>query len=280
MSSITPRAIIVTVLTILYVFFLGWFLKLYITGQTEGAENLATNFYGLIPLIGGLYGLTVARHWGGLRSAVGRASLFLSLGLVTWGIGIAIWLIYNFIVQVEIPYPSWADAAFIVSWPLWSVGMIYLSRATGAQFGLRKLGGKIILLAVPLLVIAISYYFLVTVARGGVFEVSEEYLKLFFDFAYPIGDVVILTLATLVYGLSYKYFGGKYRFAIYLILAAFVFNYLADFTFSYTTTTESYYNGSLADVLFATTMFIFSVGVALLDIRSLTGSPSSSQQAT
>ena len=69
----------------------------------------------------------------------------------------------------------------------------------------------------------------------------------------------------LVYGLSYKYFGGKYRYAIYLILLAFAFNYLADFTFSYTTTIESYYNGSLADALFATTMFTLSAGIAMLN---------------
>lgn len=280
MSSLPPRYTIVTALSVVYIFFLGWFLKLYLTGQTEGTENLLTNFYGIIPLVGGIYGLIVSRHWGGWRSAVGRAVVLLSLGLVTWGIGIAIWLVYNLILQVEIPYPSWADAAFIVSWPLWSVGMIYLSRATGAQFGLKRLGGKIILLAVPVLVVALSYYFLVTIARGGTFELSEEYLKIFFDLAYPIGDVVILTLATLVYGLSYKYFGGKYRFAIYLILAAFVLNYLADFTFSYTTTTEYYYNGSLADVLFATTMFVFATGIALLDIRSLNSNSSVSITTT
>lgn len=280
MSSLAPRNTIIIALSVVYVFFLAWFLKLYLTGQTEGAENLLTNFYGIIPLVGGIYGLTVSRHWGGLRSAVGRALLFLSLGLITWGIGIVIWLIYNFILQVEIPYPSWADAAFIVSWPLWSIGIVYLSRATGAQFGLRKMAGKIILFAVPLLIIALSYYFLVVVARGGIFEFSNEYLKVFFDLAYPIGDVVILTLATLVYGLSYKYFGGTYRLAIYLILTAFALNYLADFVFSYTTTLETYYNGSLADVLFTTTMFVFAVGVALLDVRNLSSGSSSSTQAT
>jgi len=269
-SGSHSRKTFIIFLALLYIFFIGWFVKLWINGQTEDIENLWTNFYGIIPILGGVYGLAVARHWGGLKSAVGRATIFLSLGLITWGIGIAIWIFYNLVLNVEVPYPSWADAAFIVSWPLWGIGSIYLSRATGAKFGLKNKGGKVILLIVPVIIIALSYYFLVSVARGGTLVdfSSESFLKIFFDLAYPIGDVVILTLATLIYGLSYKYFGGKYRYAIYLILLAFVFNYLADFTFSYTTTVETYYNGSLADVLFTTTMFIFSLGIALLDIRS------------
>jgi hypothetical protein len=59
-----------------------------------------------------------------------------------------------------------------------------------------------------------------------------------------------------------------YKAAIYLILGAFVANYFADFTFSYTTSLGTYYNGSLADILFATTMFIFGAGIALLDPRT------------
>lgn len=269
----TSRKSFIAVLTIVYVFFLIWFLKLYLSSQIEGTENLLTNLYGVIPLAGGVYGLTVARHWGAWRSTVGKAVLFLSAGLVTWGVGIVIWLFYNFILHVEIPYPSWADAAFIISWPFWGVGAVFLSRATGAQFGLRRFGGKIVLLAVPLIVIALSYYFLVIVARGGGFEFAQNWIKVFFDLAYPVGDVVILTLATLIYGLSYKYFGGKYRYAIYLILLAFVLNYMADFTFSYTTTIGTYYNGSLADALFATTMFVLALGVGLLDARSIQDNP-------
>lgn len=261
------RRTFISILTFTYLFFLGWFLKLYLLSQTEGTENLLTNFYGLIPLLGGIYGIYISRLWGGGKSSVGRGIIFLSLGLITWGIGISIWLYYNFVLQVEVPYPSWADAGFILSWPLWGIGIIFLSKATGARFGVQKTMGKLFLLLIPILAIIFSYYVLVVIARGGAFEIADNFSTIFFDLAYPIGDVVVLTLATLIYGLSYRYFGGRYRHAIYLILFAFILNYFADFTFSYTTTTESYYNGSLADVLFATTMYVFSVGIALFDTR-------------
>ena len=121
--------------------------------------------------------------------------------------------------------------------------------------------------AVPILVIVFSYYFLVTIARQGIVSTYEDSLKTFFDLAYPIGDIVILSIALLIFGLSYNYFGGIYKKAIYFILLAFIVNYFADFTFSYSTSLGSYYNGSLADVLFVLTMTILGTGIALLDPR-------------
>lgn len=261
-----------TFLSVLGILFLGYislFFWFYITGTVDNNINLYSNTYGIIPLLGGAYGLLIASRWGGMGSAVGKAILLLSLGLLTWGIGMVVWLYYNIVVGVEIPYPSLADAAFIVSWPLWGFGAAFLSVAMGATFGLKSIKGRIIAFVAPVVGIAVSYYFLVVLARQGIISTYDDVIKTFFDLAYPIGDVVILTIAVLVFGLSYKYFGGMYKKAIYLILAAFVINYFADFTFSYTTSLETYYNGSLADALFVTTMTFLSAGIALLDPNSL-----------
>jgi len=267
------QKIFLSILGGLFLLYISWFLWLYSTSTVDGVLNLYSNTYGVIPLISGIYGLFVAQRWGGFKSAVGRAISFLSLGLITWGIGMVIWLYYNIILGVGVPYPSFADAAFILSWPLWAFGVINLSKATGATFQLRKSGGKIFLLIIPIAIAAISYYLLVNVARGG--AVLTDYdtelspllnnLKLFFDLAYPIGDIVILALSVLIYGLSFQYLGGRFKLPIILILLGFVVNYFADFTFSYTTTLETYYNGSLADVLFVTTMTLLGVGIALFN---------------
>ena len=123
-----------TILWALFVFFIGWFFWIYITGNTQHPLNLYSNTYGIIPLLGGLYGLFLAQHWGGMESKVGKAIIFLSLGLITWGIGMVIWLYYNIVLDVSVPYPSLADAAFILSWPLWGIGAAFLSIATGAKF--------------------------------------------------------------------------------------------------------------------------------------------------
>ena len=244
--------------------------------KTHQTNTLTNNLYGVlflgfIPVIGGINGLIIARRWGSFKSAVGRAIIFLSLGLISWGLGTYIFSgIYNFLLQVEVPYPSLADVGYIISLPLWVYGMVQLSRAMGATYGLKSSKGKVFLLIIPCFVIAISYYLLVFVARDGVLSFSwSDAQKLFFDFAYPIGDVVILTLVTLVYGLSYNFFGGGYKKAIYSILFGFILMYLADFSFSYTTTIETFFPANWVDLLFTSAVFVLSMGVSILDPTKL-----------
>jgi hypothetical protein len=175
---------------------------------------------------------------------------------------------YNLIAHIEIPYPSLADVAYILSWPLWSIGMINLSLATGAGYALRNNSGKSILVIIPIIAILASYYLLVVIARGGSIDLSGEgALKAFFDLAYPIGDIVILTLSTVIYGLSFKYFGGQFKMGIYVLLIGFIINYFADFTFSYSTTVSTFYPGGISDLLFTLAMIALSYGTNYLDSR-------------
>lgn len=242
----------------------------FMTGIQDAPYNYFFAFaYGLIPIIGGVLGFTSAQRWGLFKSSMGKALFFLSMGLITWGYGELIWSYYNFFLNQEIPYPSWADASFIISWPLWSIGVLYLGKATGIKYGLRNKAGQLLLLLIPLLGLAVSYYLLITVARQGSFHLEGGMLKIFFDLAYPIWDVVILTLAFLVYGLSFKYLGGQFKWPVLLTLLGFVINYLADFAFSYTTTVGTFSNGNWVDVLFASAMFVLSFGVTNLDMKNV-----------
>ncbi len=221
--------------------------------------------YGLIPLCGGLIGLKRSEAWGGSGSSMGKALRYLSLGLIAWACGGLVWAYYNFFGGVEVPYPSLADVAYIVSWPLWAAGVVCLSKATGAKFSLSKTKGKALLFAVPVIISLVSYYLLIVIARGGALDLTGGALKVFFDLAYPIGDIVILTLSVLIYGLSVDYLGGKFKRPAELIMLGFVLNYVSDMAFSWTTTMETFFVGNWVDLLFMTTMFVLSFGVVSLD---------------
>ena len=129
----------------------------------------------------------------------------------------------------------------------------------------KKISGKFFLFIVPVVIILLSYYLLFIVARGGLIDTSSGSLKLFFDLAYPIGDIVILTIALLVYGLSSRYLGGIFKTPILIIICGFIANYIADFSFSFTTTNGTFFVASWVDLVFLTTMFILSFGVSLFD---------------
>jgi len=242
--------------------FIWWAVFYFLNIQGTLGSYLYQFAFGLIPLIGGILGLKKSTIWGGLKSKIGTSLFFISAGCISWGIGQMFWsILYNIILKVDIPYPSFADVGYILAVPLWAIGIIHLSRATGAKHSLKNIKGKILLFIIPLFLIALSYYLLVIVARGGAISSNKELSKAFFDFAYPIGDVIILTLSLLIYGLSFGYLGGKLKLAILSIIFGFVAMYISDFSFSYTTTVGTYYNGYYPDILFPTATMLMVFGV-------------------
>lgn len=243
-----------------------WWLVLYLLNVKYNIHNYLYQFgFGLIPLLGGFSGIFKSKKWGFLYSKVGTAIFFMSAGLISWGLGQMAWSFYNIVLKVEVPYPSFADVGYIGAVPLWAIGIVYLSKATGARFSLKRLHGKVFLFLIPLLASIVSYYLLIVVARGGSIDLNEGFMKLFFDFAYPIGDLIILTLALLIYGLSFNYLGGRFKIPIVTLVAGFILMYVTDFSFSYVTTIETYYNGHWVDLLFPTVMTILAFGINNLD---------------
>jgi hypothetical protein len=256
---------------ILSLIYLGTLLFwIYITIQADHVGGLYLQILlFIVPFIGALVGFRNAKLWGGLESALGKAVAFISAGTLAWSIGMLFWNYYIFVAKIEIPYPSLADAAFILSWPLWAIGVFYLSKATGVRFALRQNKGKVLLVLVPLVAIALSYYLLVSVARGGVVELDvSNFWKLFFDLFYPIGSAVIFTMALTFFSLSSAFLGGKYRTPIILLIVALLVNFFADVTFSYTTTNGTYFNGHFVDLMFVTGMYLFALSLSLMVPRS------------
>lgn len=251
-------AFLLGLMTIMFVYWIGI--------ELSDITDLPVNLYysvgiTIVAFVGGVMGLFLSKKWGGDKSAVGKAILYLSLGTTVWSVGSIIWSFYNLALHQEVPYPSLADIGYISAIPLWSMGIFSLSKATGARFSLKANSGRILFIFLPLIATAISYYLLFIVARDSSFDWQGGVLKVFFDLAYPVGDWVILTFAFLIWGLSLKYLGGHYRWPVFIVLLGFLTMFLADFSFSYTTTVETYYNGSYPDFLFAFAMFLLGFGI-------------------
>ena len=259
-----------------FVFIFVWWAFFFVTGKANagGEVTLGGALYqfafGLIPLIGGVLGILKSKKWGGLKSYVGRALLFISIGAVCWGIGQMFWsLYYNIFTSVDVPYPSLADVGYSLSFPFLALGLISLSKATGARFSLKHPGGKVLALCITIIGIIAAYYLLIVVARGGVIDFTEGALKLFFDLAYPLGDLVIFLFSALIYGLSFKYLGGRYKIAILSVLLGQLVLFFGDFTFSYTTTVGSYYNGHWVDMVLPTAWMLIVFGVNCFDTKGV-----------
>lgn len=243
-----------------------WWIAIKFTGLVDVKQNfLYGATQGILPILGAIGGFINSKKWGGFRSSIGKSVIFLSTGLLTWGIGTLVFAYYNIVLNLEVPYPSLADLFYIISWPLWVYGIINLSKATGVKFQLENIKGRLVFFIIPIISIVLSYYLLIVVARDGIIITSSEFLKTFFDLAYPIGDIIILTSVLLIYGLSFKYLGGYFKWPIIMILAGFMFNYFGDFSFIYTVTKETYYVANWVDLLYTIAFFLLSMGIVLMN---------------
>ena len=109
-------------------------------------------------------------------------------------------------------------------------------------------------------VFIISYYlFLSGKAVSG-----DSTLATFFNIAYPLGDMLTASAALSAWILMKKFLGGKMRLPIIILVFGFLFQYLADLSFSYASTNGTYYNADWIDLFYLTAQFVVSCGVALL----------------
>jgi hypothetical protein len=276
-------------LTIYFIAIVAFWAFLLISDRKSGTLNYWYSFlFGLIPLFGGLVGMFKAKLWGGLKSSLGKAIFFISLGLFLWGFGESIWSYYNFFRHVPAPYPSVADIGFAPSIFFWILGTAFLAVATGALFALKKTHwAKVFVVLVPLILLVPSYYIQVTLARSGtLIPPDETALKTVLDIAYPFGDFLALGFASIIFILSYRFFGGIYRRAIVCLLAGLIVMYCADSIFSYTTTEGTYYNGDWGDLLLAFGLYLMTFGILAfatkptLNAKSSEGSPEGSPEGS
>lgn len=241
-----------------YVLIVIWWVKIALTGVKEADENYYFGFvYALIALIGGINGLIVARKWGFFKSLVGRGLVFFSLGLLGQWFGQMVWSYYNIVARVEIPYPSIADIGYFSIIPLFALGTYSFAKAAGAKFTLYTIKGKLIIVIIPLVMVALSYFLFL---RNLSPDLSDP-LRTFLDFGYPLGEAVTISIALVTFELSRGILGGKMRSRIlYLIFALFI-QYVTDYTFLYRVAAETYFNAGPVDLMYATSFTIMSLSL-------------------
>ncbi len=246
-----------------FVALIAFWIALFATGVTAGFYNYLYAFlYGLIPLVGGACAIRGRKLWGGTDTAIGKAVLFMGIGLFAWGVGETVWAYYNFFEGIEAPYPSAADFFFAPSVFFYALGAIFLAKTTGADMALKSAFGKLFALLAPAVILFATYYLLIVIGRGGeFFHDGNTALKNVLDLAYPLGDFVALSVSVIVSGLSFRYLSGGYRLDIFSIMAGLAVMFVADSIFSYTTSVGTAYNGDYGDLAFTVGVFLMTFGL-------------------
>ncbi len=238
----------------------AWWISMYIRGLTEGPENdFFTVVYSILSLIGGVAGWTYSMKWGGFKSKFGTAIAFLSIGLLAQFIGQVSYNYYILVLGTEIPYPSAGDISYFASVIFYIIGTYKLANVSGIKFSIKSVAGKLQAVFIPLLVLILSYIFLL---KDYEVDYSNKII-LFLDFGFPIGQVIYVSIAILALLISKNILGGIMRKPIMLLIFALIFQYIADFAFSYMYSAhpDSMYTGDILDLLYCISYFLMAISL-------------------
>jgi hypothetical protein len=165
-------------------------------------------------------------------------------------------------------YPSIADIGFFGSVIMYIYGGISLVSLAGGRISLKSGKGKALAVIIPLILLTASYFVFL---QGYVFDPSNK-LRILLDFGYPLGQALYVSMAIVALLLSHNLLGGIMKTPIMVLLAAFIFQYLSDYSFLYQNSHGTYVAGGFVDVMYMISYFIMSIslirfGVAIQEIK-------------
>jgi two-component system sensor histidine kinase/response regulator len=160
-----------------------------------------------------------------------RAWALFAASAASWGIGELIWSVYEVGLGVNVPFPSAADAGFLLAIPLAVAGVFAFTSAPSrlTSRGEALLAGAIV--ALSLVFVAWS------LGLGKVYESSPTApAAQLIGLAYPIGDIVTITVLVLALRRARRTELGR----MLLLLGGLAANAFADSAFAYLTANGSY----------------------------------------
>lgn len=225
-----------TILALIYTFescymgFMG-FLSHIFSSSIAGA-SAATSIFAL------------KKYWEGLDSRLTRVWLYFALGLILLFLGELTRGIYALALNVAIPYPSIADAFWLVSYiPFLSALISYLSLV---QPAISKRIREVSYATVLVNATVFSYLFIIPAAFS-----EGNTLTRIINIAYPSLDLILLAFS--IEGLlvfTTTRLKGKIDKVWILLNAGILMKVIADSLFSYATAKNTYYNGHPLELFF------------------------------
>lgn len=247
------------ILLILFVFFtLWWFYMTIFLPKDNSFYAYYGTYYGVIALWGGIWGIVISRHWGGLKSIMGKALIMLSLGLFAQEFGQIAYSYYIFILKIDVPYPSLGDIGFFGTIPFYIYAAFLIGRASGVNFSFKSYTHKLQAILIPLGILIFAYF---TIFKNYPIDFTDP-LGTFLNYGYPTGQAIYISIALLAYTLTRNLLGGIMKPLILFIIFALGMQFIADYVF--VIFHEQYYPGSILDYMYVLAYFLMSFGILQL----------------
>ncbi len=247
---------------IIFAFFTVYWIIFWIYfGKSDANHHQIYTFstlYGVMAIWGAISGIIIAQKWGGIKSTLGKALLFFSLGLLFQEFG-QLFYSYTYIVLhlATANYPSLGDVGFFGTIPLYCLGIIYLAKASGITIRIKSLTHVLPAIAITFGILGLGYFMFL---QGYKFDWSNP-IKVFLDFGYPLGEAIYISLAIATYILTRGVLGGIMKSKILFILFALCIQFLADYTFLYQTSKGTWVDSGMNDFTYFVAYFVMTIGL-------------------
>lgn len=249
-----------------FLFFLYTLFWLYIQSFFPNSPKLFidifSNTYCLMALIGGLFGVFIAKKWGGWKSLIGKTILLFSFGLFAQTFGQITYSYMSDILKIDIPYPSIGDLGYFGSVIMYIYGSLLLAKAIGIKFTLNSIKTKLQAITVPLLLLGYTYFIFL---KDYKFNYNQP-LTILLDFGYPLGQSFYISIILLTFLLTRKILGGLMRKKILFLYFALLLQYLSDFNFLYQNNRGTWVYAGYGDYLYFLAYFFMTL--AILNINN------------
>jgi len=205
----------------------------------EAAFNFSQIIYVIVPAGAGIVVIGAAMTRKG-RSKV--AWLTIGAGALAWGIGEIIWVYYEAILKVEVPYPGWADVFYVLGYPLMFVGILLLphvkpGRLERVRLSLDAVAGSI----------AVAAIMWVTYLGDQIYLDPEVgFLEQFINIMYPLGDVFLL-IGLMI--LAVRRSSRRFDIRLLALSVGLIISFFADLIYIFQVEADTYISGGKLDAL-------------------------------
>jgi two-component system cell cycle response regulator len=176
------------------------------------------------------------------------AWLVMGAGLVAWAAGEITWTVV-YAGDPAPPYPSVADVLYLAWYPASYVALLLLARSRTDSFRSSLwLDGAIAALTVAALIATLAFQPIVDATSGGAAEIAV-------NLAYPVGDLLLLVLVVVVFGLN----GWRPDPVWLLIGGGLALTAVADGFYLVQSATDQYVEGTMLDVAWPASALLLAV---------------------
>lgn len=226
---------------VVFLLFSLWLLAVPQTGELVGS---------LFPIALSLVAVLLAAVTA--RSAQGRqraAWVGMTIGLACWLLGDVLWAYYE-LASVRVPFPSTADAAYLMYFPAICVALVMFT----GEVSWSGLNRVVLLDGV---IVACSFFLIswVAVTRTVWRSGGENWLEFVVSMAYPAGDFLVMTVGVLVLIRS----PGWLRTTLSLLVAGLACSALADSGWTFLQNSTGYSTGNPLDILWVASALLIIV---------------------